>query len=140
MKLVLTDASIEVDDNDLSEVASSVTIEDSTEDVDTTGFGARSREHSKGLRDATITVDFFQDFDAAAVDSILWPLYEGSEPFDVVVRPLASEPVGPENPEYTLSSHMFNYSPLAGSIGAASATQVTFRNADQVGLQRSDGS
>lgn len=134
-KIVLKDAFIQIDGTDLSDHVSSVTIEDSAEEVDLTGFGADYREFGQGLKDATITATVFQDFAAASVDAVLHPLYASGGTFGVVVRP-TSATKSATNPEYTLVSRLFTYSPLAGGVGEASTTDVTFRNAGTAGLQR----
>lgn len=134
-KFVLRDASITVDSVDLSDHASSVTIETSFDEADATGFGSVYRENLQGLGDATITVTFQQDFDAASVDATLWPLSQSGETFPVVVKP-TSDVVGATNPSYTMTAVLTSYSPLAGSIGDVSTTDVSFRNAAQSGLVR----
>lgn len=132
-KFVLLDADINVDGTDLSNFASSVEIEDSAEEKDLTGFGDDYRVFAQGLKDATITVTFFNDFDAASVDAILEPLYSGGSTFDVVVKP-TSAAVSSTNPSYTMTSRMFSYSPFGGAIGEASDTDVAFRNAGGSGV------
>lgn len=134
-KVILTDAFIEVDGVDLSAHARSVTMELPDDEVEVTGFGSAFKEYGKGLADGTITVEFIQDFASGKVDDTLWPLKLSNTPFDVVIRP-ESGSVSTGNPEYTMSSLLYNYSPVAGSVGEASTTEVTFRNADQYGIVR----
>jgi hypothetical protein len=60
----LTDAMVIVNGVTLSDHANKVTVEDTRDPVDITAFGATSKAVTKGLGDASITVDFFQDFAA----------------------------------------------------------------------------
>lgn len=134
-KVVLKDARIEVNGVNMSQWVSEVSIETSRDEVDVTAFGAVNKEILAGLGDATITMTVFQDFAAAAVDATLWPLASANTPFTVKVRP-TSGAISATNPEYSMSALLFDYAPLAGAVGEASSTEVTFRNATQAGLTR----
>jgi 5,10-methylene-tetrahydrofolate dehydrogenase/methenyl tetrahydrofolate cyclohydrolase len=139
-KYVLKDASITVAGVDLSDHFTSVTIDTSTEDVDVTGFSSASyREFATGFKDATISGDVLQDHAVGEVDATLWPLGPGNvggTTFAVVVKP-TSAAVGTTNPSYTLpQAALFEYSPIAGGLGDASSTSVTFRNSGTAGIVR----
>jgi hypothetical protein len=134
-KIVLRDAFIQVDGVDLSDHASSVTIETKFDLQDATGFGSRFKANLQGLGDATATVNFLQDFDAASVDATLWPLSQSGEPFEIVVKP-TSAAVSETNPSYTMQAILSTYNPLDGKVGDVSATQVAFNNAGQDGIVR----
>lgn len=134
-KFVLKDPVITIDGDDLSAFISEVTIETTRDEVDVTAFGANNKEILAGLGDATISLTAFQAFGASEVDAVLWPLSTTDTPFTVTVKP-TSGAVSATNPEYEMSALMFSYSPIAGSVGAASTTPVSFRNATQTGLVR----
>lgn len=134
-KIALRDARVEVNGVNISDHVSEVTIETTRDEVDVTAFGAVNKEILAGLGDATITCQVFQDFAAAAIDATLWPLQSTTTPFTVKVRP-TSGAVSATNPSYEMSALMFSYSPIAGKVGDASATEVQFRNATQSGLTR----
>jgi hypothetical protein len=134
-KVILRDADITINSIDLSDHISKVTIATTFNLVDVTAFGARYKEILQGLGDATVVCDFFQDFDAASVDSVLWPLSQSGSVFPVVVKP-TSATVSSTNPSYTMQAILGNYDPLDGSVGAASITSVTFANASQSGVVR----
>lgn len=135
-KVILKDCAITVDAVDLSDHASEVSIETEFDEQETTGFGSVYKEYGQGLGDATITVSFFQDFDAASVDATLWPLSQSGEPFPLEIKP-ASGAVSATNPAYRLpAAALYSYSPLSGSVGEASSTEVTFRNSGVEGLVR----
>jgi len=134
-KTILLDASITVDGVDLSDRCSAVEIEDSSEEVDVTAFGAANREILLGLGDGTITATFFQDFASGSVDSVLSQLKGSNTPFEVVVKP-TSGPVGPDNPSYTMQAVLPTYNPVSGSVGEASTIEASFRNASPSGIVR----
>ncbi len=134
-KFVLKNPVITVNAVDLSDHFSEVTIETEREEVDVTAFGATHKEMLAGLGDATITGSVFQDFAAGEVDATLWPLSTTDTPFTVAVKP-TNAAISATNPEYQMSALLYAYSPIAGSVGEASATEVTFRNASSTGLVR----
>ena len=134
-KFVLKDASITVNGVNLSDHVSSVTIESSFDEVDFTAFGSKYKEIGQGIGDATITLAVFQDFAAASVDATLWPLSQSGATFPVVVKP-TSLAVSATNPSYTMTAVLLSFNPLAGAVGEASTTDVTLRNAANVGIVR----
>jgi hypothetical protein len=134
-KLVLKDAVVTIDGTDLSDHISSATIEDSADEVEFTSFGADYREFGQGLKDATISLEAFQDFDASEVDATLYPLYASGGTFNVTVKATSAATSG-SNPIYTLTSRLYSYSPIQGAVGDASTTTLSFRNAGTAGLTR----
>jgi hypothetical protein len=135
-KFVLTDAYVAVNGTAISDHLSSVSIETSADEVEFTSFGTSGwREFGAGLKDATVTAEAFQDFAATALDSILYPLYSTGGTFALEVRPTSSA-ASSTNPKYTMTARLFTYSPIAGAVGDASTTSLTFRNAGTAGLVR----
>lgn len=135
-KHVLRSAVVTVNGTDLSDHCSSVTLEDSAEEVDLTSFGASTyREFAPGMKDATITCEFFNDFAAASVDAVLAACYSSATAFPVVVK-ADSATTSATNPSFTMSSRLYTYNPLAGGVGEANTTSATFRNSGTAGITR----
>lgn len=131
---VLTDALVIVNGVTLSDHANQVTINDQRDSVDVTGFGASNKAYTKGLGDATISVQFFQDFAAGKVHSTLQPLLSSSTPVTVEIRP-TSAARSATNPAAVMSALLMNYNMLDGSIGEASGITAEFTNGSQTGVQ-----
>lgn len=126
-KLVLRDCYIEVDGTDFSSHVSSVTINLAKDEIDTTNFGGDGRERAHGLKDDSFEVTFQQDYDADSVDDVLYPLWNDEEEFVVKVRPRrGSGAAAPNNPEYSATCILLEYTPLAGDVGDLSTTDVSF--------------
>ncbi len=121
-KHVLTDASVTVNGVNLSTRVESVEVNVELEDVDITAMGATAREHAPGLRNDSITLNFFQDFAAANVDATFWPLI-GNTGFSVVIKP-TSAATSSTNPSFTANCILLTYSPLAGAVGEANQTSI----------------
>lgn len=132
-KHTLKDCVVVVNDVDLSDHVRSATIETTRPEVDVTGMGATNTEIVPGIGDATITIEFLQDYAVGEVDATLWPLSQTDTPFNVDVK-ASSAATAATNPLYRMSALMYSYSPIAGGVGDANTTEVTFRNASQAGV------
>lgn len=118
---------VTVDAVDLTTYVSSVTIDKSADDHDVTGLDAEAHEHLLGLSEDSMTLNFWQDFDAVKVDATLSPLQGENTAFPVVVE----EPGGKT---WTLQALLPNYQPLAGAVGEPSATEANFVCGDGNGI------
>ena len=134
-KVVLVDASVVINSVDLSDHVQKVTIDSKKDTVEVTSMGDSSKEYLLGLGDATVAVDFFQDFAAGKVDATLYPLHSNSSVFPIIVKP-TSAAVSATNPSYSGTFILPEYVPLDGAVGAASMMSVTFQNASQAGIVR----
>lgn len=132
-KHVLRDVVHTVNGVDLSDHVSSVTVETSRPEVDVTSMGADYMETIPGIPDATITVNYFNDYAAGEVYATLQPLSTTDTPFTVTVKPTSSA-IGATNPNIEMSALMYSFSPVSGDIGSANTTEVVYRNASQTGL------
>jgi len=122
-KFVAKDYSIEINSADFSSSLASVSLNLTAEEQETTAFGDEYRQRISGLRDASISLDFHQDFGAAAVDATLYPLI-GSEA-TVVVKP-TSAAIGSTNPGFSAVYLVTEYSPFDSSVGDLATLSVSF--------------
>jgi hypothetical protein len=131
-KEVLTQASVLVNSVDLSDHASSVSMEDAADEVEVTGFTTSDyREFIPGLKDGNITVSFFNDHAAGSVADTLQPLYTSGGTFALRIKPDIAGTVA-----YTMTARLYNNPLLNGSVGDANTIDVTFRNAGTLGIVR----
>jgi len=133
-KLVLRDCFIEVNGVNFSSHVSSVTINLSKDEIDTTNFGGDGRERAHGLKDDSFELTFQQDYAVGEVDDTLYPLWDDETEFIVKVRPRSSA-ISTSNPEYSATCILLEYTPLAGDVGDLSTTDVTFP-AQRAGIAR----
>jgi len=135
MKRVLRDVSITVDDVDLSDHFTAITVEDAAAEVDSTAFGSTYTQAMKGMRTAQITGTVQQDFDTGSVHETLNALNDADSTFEVVVVP-TSDVISATNPGFRIAeSQLLGYTPLAGGVGDLSTTDITFTNASDAGLE-----
>lgn len=110
---------------DLTDHVKSVTINMDYNDVEITAMNATSVAHSPGLRDDSIEIEFYQDFASSSVHSTI-NSYLGSASGATLIVQSNGGTVSSTWPKFTLLSSPYTYQPLAGSVGDASMTTVTF--------------
>lgn len=123
-KFVATDVKTTINGTDYSTSLAAVTLNLSTDEVETTAFGGGGfRSRVAGLKDASITLDFHQDFAAGSVDATLWSNF-GS--FATVVITPTSGSVTASNPSYTGVYLVSQTNPYASSVGDLATMSVTW--------------
>jgi hypothetical protein len=124
-KFVATDYSITVAGTDFSTSLASAELTIESDDVETTAFGSAGgwRTRVGGLKQASVTLEFHQDFGAASVDAVLFPLLNTLA--TVVIKPTSSS-TSATNPSYTAVCLVNQYQPFASSVGDLATLSVTW--------------
>jgi len=136
-KHVLRNAGLKVNGVDISDHTSSITIEDSADEVEFTAFSAGGyREFGQGLKNATITATVFTDYAAGQIDATLAPLYESGGTFAVKCVADRVAAISGSNPLYEMVCRLYSYSPIAGAVGDANTNDITLNNGGTAGLTR----
>jgi len=136
-KFVLTSVTTTINGTDFSDHLASVGLDLSADEVETTAFGGSGfRTRVGGLKDASITLSFHNDFGSSgsdAVDSTIYSLY-GSQA-TVVVRP-TSGTVSATNPSYSGVFLVSQVNPISGSVGDLATRDLTWPVAGTAGIVR----
>jgi hypothetical protein len=136
-KFVLTDVTCTIAGTDFSDHLAAVTLDISSDEVETTAFGGSGfRTRVGGLKDGSITLSFHNDFATAgssAVDSTIWNLFNSNA--TVVVKPTGSA-VSASNPSYTGVFLVSQVNPISGSVGDLATRDVTWPTAGTAGITR----
>jgi len=122
-KFVATDYNITINGTPFSTSLAAVTLDIVAEEQETTSFGSTFRTRIGGLKDATVSLDFHQDFAAASVDATLFPLLGTNA--TVVIKP-TSGTVSATNPTYTFEALCTQYQPFASSVGDLATLSVSW--------------
>jgi hypothetical protein len=124
-----TNALVLVNGVDLSSICRGIHTVDSKKPIDVTAFGAGYTQETKGLGEASISLDFLSDFSAGKAHATIQPLIGSTTPVAVEVRAVNAVRSA-TNPAILLASALcFSYAALDGSIGEAAEFTAEFRNA-----------
>jgi len=120
-KFVAKDYDITINGDDFSSSLAAVTLNLTSEEQETTAFGNDYRSRIGGLKDASVSLDFHQDFGASSVDATLYPLLGSNA--TVVVKP-TSDAIGSTNPGFSAVYLVTEYSPFDSSVGDLATLSV----------------
>jgi len=120
-----TDHKITVNGTNFSGVLQSASLDLSADELETTAFGGGWRTRVAGLKTGSVTLNFFQDFGASGVDSVINPLFNGGSYATVVITPTSSS-VSATNPAYTAVCLVSQYQPYSASVGDIATLSVTW--------------
>lgn len=136
-KFVLTDVTCTINGTNFSDHLASVTLDLSADEVETTAFGGSGfRTRVGGLKDASITLSFHNDFGSTgseAVDSTIYNLYGSNA--TVVVLPTSGS-ASATNPSYSGVFLVSQVNPISGSVGDLATRDVTWPVAGTAGIVR----
>jgi hypothetical protein len=122
-KLVLTNANVTIAGTDVSSNVASVELSTTAAEIETTSFGSGGNvTRTGGLRDASISLDFHQDY--SAVEGLVYPLVGSTA--TVVVRPNGTGTASSANPSYTAVVLVTEWSPVSGAVGELATASVTW--------------
>lgn len=122
-KFVATDYNITINGTPFSSSLAAATLDITAEEQETTSFGSTYRSRIGGLKDASVSLDFHQDFGASSIDATLFPLLGTNA--TVVIKP-TSGTVSATNPTYTFEALVTQYQPFASSVGDLASLSVTW--------------
>lgn len=132
---VLRDAFVSINSVDLSDHVSSVTVNLSYEGQDATVMGDTARRRiSGGIQEATVEIEFRQDFASSKVDATLNGLLGVQTALRI--RKSKTDAISATNPEFQLNGTMFEYAPITGGVGEVHNVSVTFQISDGAAVVR----
>lgn len=105
---------------DISAYCSRMEISLEAESKDTTTFGSSGwHEELSGIKSGSVAVTLKQDVAAAALDSILFPMFGTVQTFEGRMNNGARST---SNPAYTGNVNIRQYNPISGSVGDVAET------------------
>lgn len=122
-KFAATDYVIKINGNDFSSNMNQAELTIEAEDLETTAFGQGFRTRIGGLKQASVTLQFMQDFAGGSIDATLNSLVGTIA--TVVLIP-AGTAISATNPSYTANCLVTQYSPMASSVGDLATFSITW--------------
>ncbi len=122
--IVLLDAQLSIANNDVTNWCKKIELSDEFEAKKTTNFGSGGAEENKGgLESFEASITFNQDYDAAALDSIMWALRRAVVTFAARAD---ADAVSASNPQYSGKLLVTKWVPIAGNVGDVGEVDVTY--------------
>jgi hypothetical protein len=131
-KFLATQFQVTLNGIDLTSSLHAVTLDVSSNEVDTTTFGTSATVYKTvvgGIVSGSAKLDFYQDYATGSVDATIFPLVNTIG--TLVIKP-AGTAVSATNPSYTAQCLINAYSPISGSIGDLSSFSVTWPTSGSV--------
>ncbi len=120
-----TDHNITINGTNFSDHLQSVDVSYEASELETTAFGTAWRSRISGLKSASITLNFFQDFGTGSVDATLFPLLGSNA--TVVVKSTSSA-TGSANPAHSAVYLVSQYQAFASQVGDVATVSVTWNS------------
>ena len=126
-RIVLTNAYITINSVNLSDHIKSVTLTTSDDIVETTAFGSTARTRVAGLADNSVALEFDQDYAASSVEATINAAGSSlvGTVTTVVVKPNGATTAA-DNPAYSFSALISEWTPLNGAVGELATASVTW--------------
>jgi hypothetical protein len=122
-RIVLNDAKVTINAVNLSDHIASVSLQISTDVIETTAFSASgAKTRVAGLQDNSVTLEFHQDFASSNVEATIFPLLGTLT--TILVSPTST--VSDTSPSYSFSALISEWTPLNGGVGELATASVTF--------------
>jgi hypothetical protein len=115
---------VKINSIDLSDHITSVTLQQTFDEVEVTAQGSTAHQFAKGLESSQLTLNFLNDFAASSVCATLQAAYGTT--VTAVLLPVKGTAVSATNPLYTVSILINNLQPLNGAVGDISNSSITF--------------
>lgn len=122
-KLVFNNPKITINSVDLTDRIAQVSLDMSFAEVETTAFGNTAVTRVAGLGDHSFSASFHQDFTSSEVEQTIYPLLGTTT--EITVKPV-NVTTATDNPLYTFTVLVTEWSPIAGSVGELLTADVTW--------------
>ena len=109
---------------DISDAVSSATLSQIFDELEVTTLGDNSHVFTKGLEASTLTLDFYNDFEASKITTLLQTNYGTT--ITAVLIPVKGTAVSAANPLYTVSILVNNLTPINGDVASINNASITF--------------
>ena len=122
-KIVLTNPVVYIGGVNLSDHITSLSIDTTYAEVETTAFSDAAVRRVAGLIDASISLEFQQDMASASVEQTIAPLLGGTT---AVMAWANGSTTGTTNPKYTANVLVNEWHPINGAVGDLATVSVTW--------------
>jgi len=109
---------------DVSSEISSVTLNQTFDEVEISALGDTAHKFVKGLESGTLSLDLYGDFATTGTSTILQAAYGTT--VTVKIIPVKGTAISATNPLYTTTILVNNLTPINGAVGDINSSSITF--------------
>lgn len=121
---VMKDASVTINSVNLSSFVTSLSLQHSVDQIETTGMSSTGHTFTGGLANVSLSLEVNQDFAASSVAATLDALIGTTT--TIVIKPTSSA-VSATNPSYTIANaFLAGTQPVNGAVGDLAAQSIEF--------------
>lgn len=118
---------VKVGSTELTDHIASVDVSETVDEIETTAFGSAARSRIAGLKDASVTISFHQDYDASSVNATLATVFGGTSSVVILAATATAQGTATATaPLYTVPVLASQQTPVNGQIGDLTTFDVTW--------------
>lgn len=118
---------VKVGSTELTDHIASVDVTETVDEIETTALGSAARSRIAGLKDASVTISFHQDYDASSVNATIASAFGGTTSVTILAAATASQGTASATaPLYTIPVLASQQTPVSGQIGDLTTFDVTW--------------
>ena len=125
-KFVGKNLRVKVGSTELTTNIASVEVTETVDEIETTAFGQAARSRIAGLKDASVTLSFHQDYDASSVNATLTTLFGGTSTVSVLAGTSTTQGTATSTaPLYSIPVLVSQNVPVNGQVGDLTTFDIT---------------
>lgn len=126
-KFVGKNTRVKVGDVDLTASIASVTLNQTVNEIESTGFGSAAVQRIAGLQDASVTIDFHSDYASGGVNEVVGSVFGGTAEIKILAgTALAQSTASATAPLYSVTVLCSQQDLVNSQVGDISTFSVTW--------------
>jgi hypothetical protein len=126
-KFIGKNTRIKIGTVDLSTSIASVEVTETVDEIETTAFGQNARSRVAGLKDASVTISFHQDYGTGAVADTIGSVFGGTTNVVILAATAITQGTATAtSPLYTIPVLCSQQTPVSGQVGDIVTFDVTW--------------
>ena len=125
-KFVGRNIRVKVGTQELTTNIASVEVTETVDEIETTAFGQAARSRIAGLKDASVTISFHQDYDASSVNATLGSVFGGTASVVILAGTSTTQGTAAATaPIFTIPVLVSQQVPVNGQVGDLTTFDIT---------------
>jgi hypothetical protein len=118
---------VKVGSTELTDHIASVEVTETVDEIEVTALGSAARQRIAGLKDASVTISFHQDYEASSVNATLASVFGGTSTVTILAGTSTTQgTAAATSPLYTIPVLCSQQTPVNGQVGDLTTFDVTW--------------